>query len=322
MADVHRATVVIITWNRPGYVDTCLSHLGRLHRPADQVLVVDASADVRTAEVVSRYPWAKRIAFPGGAGHMTRSRNQALLHANGDVVCYLDDDVKVQPQWLDEVLAAFTGDEAVGAVAGRTLNGQPGEETAGADAIGRLMDDGQLTGNFAADPGKIVEVDHGIGANMSFRAAVLADLGGFRDDFPGTALREDTDIYLRVRSLGHKAVFSPWAVVEHEAAPHVKGKRFDWRYLFWGRHNHALLLSRNFGLGSSQFRRWLVWAVLGSFSETGRSLPRRLLRVVVSLAGTAAGVVTSLRKAGWSATAPVANGPAAENLRAALTATR
>lgn len=313
-----RATVVVITWNRPTYVESCLSHLDQLPQRPHQVLVVDASPDSRTAEVVARYPWADRVAFPGGAGHMTASRNEALHHATGEVVCFLDDDVQVHPQWLDRLLDAFAADEQIGAVAGRTLNGQPGEESIGVDNIGRVLSDGGLTGNFAADPGKLVEVDHGIGANMSFRRSVLARLGGFRDDFPGTALREDTDIYLRARALGYRAVFAPEAVVEHVAAPHVKGKRFDWRYLFWGRHNHALLLSRNFGLGSSEFRQWLVSTLANVFSETGRTVPRRLLRIAVGLAGTVAGLLTSLRKAAWRPTSPARSDATGSRLRAAL----
>lgn len=314
------ATVVVITWNRPTYVESCLSQLERLHRRPDEVLVVDASPDTRTAEVVSRYPWVKRLPFPGGAGHMTASRNEALHHATGDVICFLDDDVRVRPEWLNQVLNAFAWGQRVGAVAGRTLNGQPGEETEGVDRIGRLLPDGGLTGNFAADPGTLIEVDHGIGANMSFRRSVLALLGGFRDDFPGTALREDTDIYLRVRALGYRSVFAPDAVVEHVAAPHVKGNRFDWRYLFWGRHNHALLLARNCGLGSPQFRLWLLATAAGSLSEAGRTLPRRLLRIVISLTGTGLGVLTSLRKASWRPTPPERADAAAERIRTALNA--
>lgn len=314
-----RTTVVVITWNRPTFVGDCLGHLGRLERRPDQVLVVDASPDDRTAAVVARYPWATWIAFPGGAGHMTRSRNAALHHATGDVVAFLDDDANVQPQWLGAVVRAFA-DPTVGAVAGRTLNGQPGEEAEGVDRIGLLLPDGELTGNFAADPGEVRDVDHGIGANMSFRRDVLAELGGFRDDFPGTALREDTDMFLRVRALGYRAVFVPDAVAVHVAAPHVKGERFDWRYVFWGRHNHALLLARNVGVFSSCFRRWLATAVATSFTVSGRSLPRKVFRTAASLAGLLAGLGTVILKKALGPQLPQRRDDEAERIRSLLRA--
>ena len=63
-------------------------------------------------------------------------------------------------------------------------------------AIGRLLPDGRLTGFFGADPGRIIDVNHGIGANMAFRRHVLGRLGGFRDDFRGIGgVREDTDVF-------------------------------------------------------------------------------------------------------------------------------
>lgn len=311
------ATVVIITWNRPAYVRDSLEHLTRLERRPDQVIVVDASPDERTADVVNAFPGVTRIAFPDGAGHMTRSRNAALLSARGDVICFLDDDANVQPQWLTRVLEQFE-DPRVGAVAGRTLNGQAGEEQEGRDQIGRVLPHGELTGHFAADPGSVVDVDHGIGANMSFRRSVLGELGGFRDDFPGTALREDTDIFLRVRALGYKAVFVPEALAVHVAAPHVKGRRFDWRYVFWGRHNHALLLARNYGLLSPIFGRWLRHALRAALADHHPQPLRRAFRVLVSVAGIVCGAGRSLLKAGAKPLAPARSDVAGAAVRAAL----
>jgi GT2 family glycosyltransferase len=182
-----------------------------------------------------------------------------------------------------------------------------------------MLPSGDLTGYFGADPGATIEVDHGIGANMSFRREVLARLGGFRNDFRGVgALREDTDIFLRVRALGYRAVFAHDAVVDHVGAPHVRGRRFDFRYLFWARHNHALLLARNFGLASSEFRTWMA-------TELGRVLKgrhpnplRRAVRIALGLAAIAAGIAACLRKSRWRVSNPVRCDAAGEQIRAHL----
>lgn len=311
------ATVVVITWNRPQYVQDNLEHLMRLQTAPQQVLVVDASPDERTAAVVAGFPGVVRLPFPPGAGHMTTSRNHALEHATGDVVCYLDDDANVQPQWLTEVLRAFE-DPIVGAVSGRTRNGQPGEAEDGPGQVGRLLDSGELTGHFACDTGETIEVDHGIGANMSFRSDVLAQLGGFRDDFPGTALREDSDLFLRVRALGHKAVFTPFAVADHVAAPHVKGQRFDFRYLFWARHNHVLLLARNVGLLSPMSRRWLARAAVSAWQDAHPVLARKLFRGLVATVGLLAGLVNALGKSGVAKRSPVRQDATGQRIRAVL----
>ena len=105
---------------------------------------------------------------------------------------------------------------------------------------------------------------------MAFRRSVLAELGGLRDDFTGVAVREDTDLFLRVRALGYRAVFTPHAVVDHVGAPHVRGRRFDYRYIYSARRNHVLLLARNFGLCSPELRRW-IWKDSGGLTRLERA---------------------------------------------------
>jgi GT2 family glycosyltransferase len=279
-AATPRVSVVIVSWCRPDHVRSCLEHLAKVTPPPHEVVVVDASPDDRTAAVVRDFPGVRHVAFPGGAGHMTTSRNVGLLRVSGDILAFIDDDVNVRPGWLRGLLESFA-DPSIRAVAGRTCNGLPDEEFNGADAIGRLLPRGELTANFAADPGAVVEVDHGIGANMSFRREVLAQLGGFRDDFAGTALREDTDVFLRLRALGYRAVFSPQAVVDHVGAPHVRGRRFDFRYTFWARRNHALLLARNFGLASPQFRSWVIREPRRTFAASHPNPLGRVARIAI-----------------------------------------
>jgi GT2 family glycosyltransferase len=236
---------------------------------------------------------------------MTTARNEALLHVSGDIVAFVDDDANVHPRWSLGLRDAFS-DPSVGAVAGRTLNGHSGEAIDGVDAIGRMLDNGELTGYFAADPGSVIEVDHGIGANMSFRREVLAELGGFRDDFRGVGgVREDTDVFLRVRALGRRVVFAPAATVDHVGAPHVKGRRFDFRYSFWMRHNHALLLARNYGIGSAAFRRWVATELRQTAAAPHPSPAKRLAHASIRLGGLAHGGVAAVVKGGWSPTDPV-----------------
>ena len=310
-----RVSVLIVTWRRPGYVRSCLEHVAALDVRAHEVIVVDASLDDLTAAVIDDFTWATHLRFPGGAGHMTTSRNLGLLHATGDIIAFIDDDANVRAGWMNALLDAFS-DPAVGAVAGRTCNGHPGEESEGMTAIGLVLPNGDLTGNFAADSGAVIRVHHGIGANMSFRREVLAELGGFRDDFGGVGgVREDADVFLRASGLGFHVVFCPDAVVDHIGAPHAKGQRFDYRYTFWAAHNHALLLARNFGLGSSYFRGWVGTELLRTGGSSQSTPLRRAVRAAIKASGVLAGIVVSLRKASWNTGDPVRRDLIGERIR-------
>lgn len=310
-------SVCIVTYERPAFLLRCLDALAADDTELD-VVVVDASgaaADVVVADVApdATYVWAPQL-----AGWMTRSRNEALRHVSGDVIAFLDDDVCVHKGWARAMRQAFT-DPRLTAAVGRTLNGQPDEEQYDRP-IGRYLADGRLTEGFASRAPGMVEVDHGIGANMAFRRSVLADLGGFRDDYPGTALREDTDIFLRVKAVGGRAFFVPEAVVDHRPAPHVVGRRFDTRYKLYGRRNHMVLVARHDGMASRALRRW-VRGELEAMVEP-RTLVGKAQRCGVTLAGLVWGAVVLPQNARWGPSDPRRSGGQAEVLRRSLGAVR
>jgi len=309
----ERLSVCVVTYERPEFLLRCLGALAALP-DVDEVVVVDASARPQHASATAALPGVRYVHAPQLAGWMTRSRNEALRWATGDLVAFVDDDVVVRAGWSTALKHAFA-DPDVAAVAGRTCNGLAGEETY-ARPVGRLLEDGTLTDGFASQVPAPVEVDHGIGANMTFRRAVLAELGGFRDDYPGTALREDTDIFLRVRALALRAVYEPRAAVDHRPAPHVHGARFDTRYKLYGRRNHVVLLARHAGASSPVLRRWIRGQLANTLIAAG---PRRqLLRLGVTVAGIAWGLVALPRSAALGPTPPRRTDAVGRELRAVL----
>ncbi|RPF26391.1 glycosyltransferase family 2 protein [Georgenia muralis] len=306
--------VCVVTYERPDFLVRCLRSLADERPDLEDVVVVDASVASSHELVESSFPGATYVHDPGLAGWMTRSRNEALIHVRGDVVAFLDDDVVVRPGWAAALRAAFL-DPTVQAVSGRTCNGLPGEESYH-QPVGRLLPNGRLTAGFAAALPGPVEVDHGIGANMSFRRTALAELGGFRDDYPGTALREDTDMFLRVGALGGRVVFVPGAVVDHRPAPHVKGARFDTRYKLYGRRNHVVLLARHAGGASPLLWRWIAGQFRDVLSAGG---PGRIAqRLGVTLVGVVWGLAVLPSAAGLRPLPPRRADDASRRIRAVL----
>ena len=287
-------SVIIITLNRPDYVYRCLECLFAQEHKPDQIIVVDSSEDDRTRKVVAKYPNVLYLRNEKGYGHMTHSRNIGLQHAIGDIIAFLDDDAYAHPEWLTNLLATYT-DPSIGGVGGRTLNNQPGEEILGVNKIGQLSSNGAVLGYFAADPGRVIEVDHTIGANMSFRREVLAQLGGFRESYPGiSGLREDTDICLRVKRLGYRILFNPAALVDHIGAPQGKGSRFDFRYIFCTERNHCTLLIMNFGFFAPIVWRYFGTSFLKIILGLGGRIVVAFVRVGSAILGTFWGIVVGI----------------------------
>lgn len=305
------ASVVIPTYNRADYVDVCLDHLHRQTVPPREIVVVDASPGPGTRHVVERHEGVEYIHSPHGRGTTATSRAMGLARTTADVVAFVDDDAYPRPDWLEQLLRRYA-DPSVAGVGGRAVNGQPDEETEGADCVGRLLDDGRLTGFFAAVTDGDIEVDHMLGANMSMRRAVIEELGGLRDLYPGTCLREETDIALRAREAGHRIVYTPDAVVHHVGGSYAKGHRFDRRYEYFAARNHAVLLNTALPPGDPRARanvaaagrrvlshlRYAQRSVMGRPGASPhrlRGLGNGLSRAVVHTAGTVVGSLAARR---------------------------
>lgn len=314
MAEDVRHSVCIVTYERVAFLERCLRSLGGRLREGTQVVVVDASEKDAGALVRNAFSGAVYLHRPSLAGRMTTSRNEALGVASGAIISFIDDDVVVSAEWQGALLDAF-GDDYVSAVCGRTRNLQPGEDDYDRP-VGRLLPNGTLTEGFASLQPDNVEIDHGIGANMSMRRSALAELGGFRDDYPGTALREDTDVFLRLRSLGRGAVFAPLASVDHLPAPHVKGRRFDLRYKLYARRNHMVLIARHAGIASPMLRHWIghEFAQVPSAGGVGRAVQR----AGVTILGVMWGALAMTRQARWRPTPPARTDDVGRDIRERL----
>ena len=283
-------SVIIPTYNRSQCIGENLSRLQAQVPPPEQVIVVDASTDDLTERAVAGFPGVLYLRNPAGRGNTPASRNLALRHATGEILAFLDDDAYVHPGWTANLISSYA-DATVAGVAGRALNGQPGEESHGVDQIGRFLPDGRLTGNFAADPGRIVEVDHMIGCNMSLRASVVARLGGFRDDMrPGPfGICEETELCIRARRLGGRLVFNPAVCADHVGARPPGGKRFSPKYSYYHVKNNFVMVIRNYGLGALAARH-----VVGIGRQVGREFVRKVGGAVAHLVYSGVGLVSGL----------------------------
>jgi len=307
---VTTASVVVVTYRRPDHVRTCLQHLAQQTTTPVRVIVVDASPETATEDVVREFPGVEYRRNDRGVGTTATSRAIGIADITEDVAAFVDDDAFAHPTWLEKLLEPYS-DPAVVAVGGRALNAQPNEADRGIGEIGLLLPDGRLTGFFAADPGKIVEVDHMLGANMSVRLDAVRAVGGIRDLYPGTCLREESDIALRLRRRGGRIVYTPFAVVRHVVGAYARGRRFDSRYRYFGARNHVVLLVTTLGWRDPHVRRYARTAVRTAlddardgvrnarrrtgFVDRAKGLAGGIRRSGLDLIGTSAGFISALR---------------------------
>lgn len=322
LPDRRRVTVVVCTRDRPEQLRHCLHALlaPGATTPDTEIVVVDsASATDETRLVVAAVAATDarvlyvREARPG----LSRARNLGLATATGEIVAYVDDDVRVAMGWIDGLRRGFGRAAGVVAVTGLVLPYRLDTPTelaferavgwANKGALEPIVVD--LAARRPASPLFPFDVGGlGSGNNMAFDAATLRRIGGF-DDALGTGsparAGDDLDIFLRVLWCGGAVAREPGAVVWH--AHRVDERALERQLFAYGvgftafltKHllqadTRAAMLRRAPG-ALARFAR----LARGASTEDGPALPRRI--VLGHAVGLAAGPLLYARARRWAA---------------------
>ena len=294
-----RVSVVICTWTGARWRELreAVESVGRQsHPPLETIVVVDhdpallarARAELPTVLVTPNLE----------ARGLSGARNSGLGLAQGDVVAFLDDDAAAAPDWL-AMLAREYEDEQVLGVGGSiepVWEERPGWFPA---------EFGWVVGcTYRGLPRERAAVRNLIGASMSFRRELFAELGGFRTGFGRVGTHpvgcEETEFCLRAGRArpGGRFVYQPLALVHHR----VPARRTRWRYFLARCYGEGL--SKALIVRASGFRRGLAAersyaaralpsgfcsALLGGLTLRDRSGFLRAAAIAAGLAATAAG---------------------------------
>jgi len=215
-------TVAICTWNRARMLDQTLAGMRRLHIPAGhtwELLVVNNNSTDSTDEVIDKHsavlPIRKLVEIRQGHSN---ARNCALEHARGDLLLWTDDDVLVEPDWLNMyVETALQNPSAV--FFGGTV--EPWFETPPPRWVSRNLN--LLQGPFAlrdlgSDVRPFVDREAPFGANMGFRTSGIR---GFEFDTrlgrvgTGMLSGDETLLIDRLKAEGRTGIWIGPARVRH-----------------------------------------------------------------------------------------------------------
>jgi GT2 family glycosyltransferase len=160
---------------------------------------------------------------------LSGARNTGVELASGEIAVFLDDDAKADPDWLELLLAPYA-DAEVAAVGGNALPVWP-------DGRPPALLPPELYWvvgcAYRGQPEELAEVRNLMGCAMSFRLAIVRELGGFAEQIGRTASVplgcEETELCIRLRQRmpDAKILLQPAATVRHR----VSADRVSWRYL-------------------------------------------------------------------------------------------
>jgi GT2 family glycosyltransferase len=212
-----RVSLIICTRNRAQALDATLGALRRVVVPlgmeVELVVVDNGSTDATPGVVKSHQPFAFPVLqLQEPVGGKSVALNRALRHATGDILAFIDDDVRPAPHWLTQLtqpIASKTFDAVSGTVAIATHL-----QRRWMTSLHRAW----LASTECIDSSK---PETAVGANMAFRRDVFLRVPSFDADLgPGRlGLWEDTLFSLQIRHAGLRLGTAPAAEVEHHFEP-------------------------------------------------------------------------------------------------------
>ncbi len=211
-------TVVLVNFNGRDHLVDCLDSIAALDYPVgrvETVLVDNASADGSLELVAQRYPWVRvvpqieNLGFAGGV-------NVGVTAASTDCVALVNNDMRVDPSWLRELVSKFDPASGYVCVAGLILDWE-GRRVDFADAIVNLHGFGHQPG-FRM-PVEEVHIEDGSDLPMACGGSLLVDRQVFLDvgglDPAYFAYFEDVDFGWRLWLMGYRIRLAAGARAYH-----------------------------------------------------------------------------------------------------------
>jgi glycosyltransferase involved in cell wall biosynthesis len=276
-------TVILCTYNRCRELANALNSVAASTLPEGvewEVLVVDNNSSDQTREVVEdfcrRHSRRIRYLFEPQQGK-SYALNSGIREATGEVLAFLDDDVTVDPRWLQNLTVPLRNGEWSGS-GGRTIRAQTFTPPNWLALDGRYSMMGVLYASFDLGD-KPRELDRApYGANMAYRKKMFEKYGGFRTDLGPSSNKEiprpneDTEFGRRLMAAGERLRYEPSALVYHPVPKNRIQK--DYFLAWWFDYGRARV--REWGRGPD------VWGV-----------PRPYLNIIATGVRT---MVTSMRR--------------------------
>ena len=201
-------TVAVVVVNLDGaeHLPDCLDSLAALDYPRErlEVVVVDNGSTDGSLELLARYPWVRVLPQDSNLG-FAPAVNVGVRSATADCIALLNNDMRVEPDWLTELVRAYDPEAGAVCVGAQILSWD-----------GERLDFGEGSLNFYGmgfqvgynRPLETVRVRDGsdilfaCGGAMLVSRDVYLSSGGFDDDF--FAYFEDVDFGWRLWVLGYR----------------------------------------------------------------------------------------------------------------------
>ena len=212
-------SVVVANWNGGNHIARCLESLAGQSRVPDEIVVVDnGSTDQSPHLIRTRYPNVRLLTRPVNEGFCS-GYNRAIRASRYEYLLILNNDVTLNPDFIEVAVSAIVEDDRIGWVSGLVERTHPDDQ----DLYGRF-----LRRRVALVNGSVEDQDvfAGCGAAIFCRRAMLDDVAFRGEVYDETffAYIEDLDLAWRAQLRGWRCVYRSAMTCRHAGSASQQGR--------------------------------------------------------------------------------------------------
>ncbi|MDZ7774038.1 MAG: glycosyltransferase family 2 protein [Balneolaceae bacterium] len=255
-----RFSIVIVTWNALSHLKTYLPSVAATEHDSYEIVIADNhSTDGTASWVRNHYPEARLARFDDNYGYCG-GNNRAVPYTKGEILIFLNNDVAVEPDWLDALDRAFRERPETAALQPKIRSYREPRQFEYAGAAGGHLDRygypfcrGRIFDMVEEDRGQYDQpapVFWASGAALAVRRDCFGEAGGFDEDFEFHM--DEIDLCWRLWRRGWEVRCEPGSVVYHlggGSLPMDSPRKVYYNYrnslfMLWKNYSTAALCTR------------------------------------------------------------------------------
>ena len=284
---MKKVVIIIVNWNGKRLLENCLKAVfNQTYKNFDVYFVDNGSTDNSVEYVAKKFPKIKIIELKENTG-FAKGNNVGIIKAFKDkkveyIVC-LNNDTKVDRDWLSESVEKADRNEIVGMVASKALFSDGKIQSAGLYiATNDVKSSGGISRCFNQESEKFnkeEEIFAPSGCSALYKRKMLEEIGLFDENF--FAYSEDSDLGFRAQLQGWKCLYNPKSQLTHYHSKTSGGTGSPLK-AFYTKRNGFFKAFKNYSLLdffkyiARDFKKYLAYLKIGKENKSVVNLKNKV----------------------------------------------
>lgn len=235
-------SVITVNYNGKHFLEDCFESLYNLYYPKDKleiIMVDNGSSDGSVDYVKNKFYNIKLIL--NTENNYAKANNLGIREAKGEYIALINNDVKIDKNWLITLIKTAQNDISIGAVGSKILFMDGSIQSMGhRECPNFYWEDIGFGDKDISQYSMATEVSSICGCSVLYRMDCLKDVGLLDEDF--NMFMEDVDMSIRCKIKGWKLITCPESTVYHKFHSTI-GSENNAKY--WQEINRLLLIAKH-----------------------------------------------------------------------------